>query len=44
MSQLFPRRSRVFALSVGAIFARSEGGGVLQIYDGDSKVVYKQPN
>jgi hypothetical protein len=30
--------------SVGALFARSEGGGVLQIYDGDSKVVFKQPN
>ena len=30
--------------NVAALFARSEGGGVLQIYDGDSKVVFKQPN
>ena len=30
--------------NVGAIFTRSEGGGVLQIYDGDSKVVFKRPD
>jgi len=30
--------------NVGALFTRSEGGGALQLYDADAKVVYKQPN
>jgi len=29
---------------VGAIFTRADGGGVLQIYDAESKVIFKQPN
>jgi len=30
--------------NVGAIFTRADGGGVLQIYDAESKVIFKQPN
>jgi hypothetical protein len=30
--------------SVIAAFARNEGGGVLQVYDGDEKVIFKQPD
>lgn len=29
--------------NVAAMFTRTEGGGILQIYDGDAKVVFKQP-
>jgi len=30
--------------NVGAIFTRNEGGGVLQVYDAEGKVIFKRPD